>query len=152
MGSCVSSHNHPKRPPSKTPSSSFVVTLAFPACSPISVTIGPNDKVSAIRKKAIKEMERRNEEGEPFCTIEGKLVTVENGTGDTIVLRDSVTVAEAGLEPKQYLWFQDQNEDARVQNILSRSARLTDNTSYNSRGVKQGMAMIKAEEETAEAY
>lgn len=149
MGGCFSSGGGAESAPvlRKSP---FSVTIAFPTCAPFSLTVAPTDKVLVIRKQVIAEMERRAAAGEDSCKIEGKLVTVDGDTGDNVHLRDNMTVTEAQLEPKQYLWFQDKNEDTRVQNLLLRSSRLTENTSHNSRGVKQGMALIKEEDESAE--
>lgn len=146
MGACFSSTGDTKAI-SNTPQEPFLITLAFPTCSPFSLSVSPSDKVSHIRKKVISEMERRLAAGEDFCKVEGKLVTVDGDTGDNVHLRDNLSVSEAQLEPNQYLWFQDKNEDSRLQNLLLRSSRLTENTSHNSRGVKQGMLMIKEEDE-----
>lgn len=149
MGACFSSTADGKGVP-LAPQGPFHITIAFPSCSPFNLTVSPNDKIGNVRNQVVAEMERRAAAGENFCKIEGKLVTVDGDTGDNLHLRDSMTVAEAELEPKQYLWFQDKNEDTRVQNLLLRSSRLTENTSHNSRGVKQGMAMIKEEDEGVE--
>lgn len=148
MGACFSSSGDGKIV-SSTPKEPFLVTLAFPTCPPFSMTVSTIDMVSDIRKKVILEMERRSNAGEIFCEIEGRLVTVDGDSGDTVQLRDNMSVSEAQLEPNQYLWFQDKAETSRVQNLVLRSSRLTDNTSHNSRGVKQGMLLIKEEDDVA---
>lgn len=146
MGACFSSSAEGKAI-SATRQEPFIITLAFPTCSPFSLTVSPSDRVSDFRERILDEMGRRSNAGEKFCKIEGKLVTIIGATGDNVHLRDTMSVSEAKLEPNQYLWFQDKAEDSRVQSLLLRSSRLTDNTSHNSRGVKQGMLLIKEEDE-----
>ena len=97
-------------------------------------------------------MRRRSEAGEAFANVEGKIMTVEPDSGETIALADNTTVKSCSLEPKQYLWFQDQDEDTRVRKLILRGSRLTEDVTQNSRGVKHGMAMICEEEETETTY
>lgn len=151
MGSCFSSAGDREDDAAKKQTSLFAVTIAFPTCLPYTLTVNPDERIGSIRRRIIAEMERRSKEGENICAVEGKLVTVD-GEADNIPLRDNMTVAEAMLQPKQYLWFQDKNEDTRMQDLLLRSSRLTENTSHNSRGVKQGMALIRDEDECDIGY
>lgn len=153
MGACFSSSNGASgyKAPSKTPRDPFMITLAFPGSPPYSFNVSPSEKVSDIRKKAITEMARRAQSGVDSCKIDGTIVTADGDTGENVDLQDSMTISEAQLEPNQYLWFHDKAEESRVQNLLLRSSRLTDNTSHNSRGVKQGMMLLK-EEDDAVAY
>lgn len=102
--------------------------------------------MSKVRTLCLSEMNRRRGAGEPYVRIEGKLMTLNPDTGEAQNLRDEVTAKEASLEPKQYLWFHDSNETTRVEDLILRSSRLNENRAHNSRGVKAGMAMIKAEE------
>lgn len=146
MGACLSTSFDGNAVSSAT-QKPFSVTIAFPTCSPFHLTVSPSDEIVAIRRRVIAEMQRRATVGENFCKVEGRLVTIDGDTGNNIQLSDTMTISEAQLESRQYLWFQDKAEDTRVQNLLLRSSRLTENTSHNSRGVKQGMAMIKEEEE-----
>lgn len=150
MGACLSSSGGGGKHAPIVRLDPFEITVAFPVGTPVHLTISPGDKVGVIRKRVIAEMERREAAGEPFVKVEGKLVTIDSETGDTMHLRDSMTIGEAQLDPRPYLWFQDKEEDTRVQNLVLRSSRLTENTSHNSRGVKQGMAMIKEEDEGVE--
>lgn len=153
MGACLSSHRRKNSAFSvrqlRTP---IDITIAFPTSAPLVLTVARTDKLWSIRKRVISEMERRAEQAQNFSRIEGKLVTVDCDTGDNVYLRDSMTVYEARLEPRQYLWFQDQSEDTRLQNLLIRSSRLTENTLHNSRGVKKGMALMKDEVECDGTY
>lgn len=152
MGACLSSSAKSKPVANFKTSEPFSVIIAFPTCPQFSVSVSPTDKAITIRKQVIAEMERRAAHGEDFGKIEGVLVTVDEDTGDTVQIRDTMTIRESELHPGQYLWFQDKEEDKRVENILLRSSRLTENTSHNSRGVKQGMALIREEDEDAIAY
>ncbi|PXF43794.1 hypothetical protein BWQ96_06415 [Gracilariopsis chorda] len=129
------------------------MSIAFPFCAPYSLEVDPSEKLGSVRKRVVAEMERRERIGEDFTKIEGRLVTTDEDTMEKKQLSDDMTVSQAGIKPKQYLWFQDEEENTRVQDLLTRSSRLTENTSHNSRGVKQGMALIKEEEdETVAAY
>ena len=148
MGTCFSSTSGdgaklvPKQPPGP-----FPITVAFPNCAAFTFNVQQHDSIASLRKRVVAEMERREQQGEPFAQVEGKLVTIDEETGDVTTLPETTTVLDAGLEPKQYLWFQDAAEDERITRLLLRSSRLTENTSYNSRGVKQGMQLIKDEED-----
>jgi hypothetical protein len=131
---------------SKTPKLPFSITVAFPTVQPFTLTVDPSDRVSKVRAACEAEMIRRQKAGADYVRIEGTLMTlnVENGEADT--LKDTVTMREACIEDKQYLWFHDKNETSRVDDLILRSSRLHENRSHNSRGVKAGMALIKAEE------
>lgn len=147
MGACFSSPgDSPSGKKSKTPNSAFSITVAFPAVPPYTLAINPSDKVSKIRDMCVQEMQRRHAANEEFVRIEGKLMTLDPDTGEAQNLNDVGTVREANLEPKQYVWFHDQSENVRVEDLILRSSRLNENRAHNSRGVKHGMALIKAEE------
>jgi hypothetical protein len=104
------------------------------------------DKISSIRAACVGEMKRREGNCEEHVRVEGKLMTLNADTGEAHNLTDTMTVREANLESKQYMWFHDQSETTRVEDLILRSSRLQENRAHNSRGVKQGMALIKAEE------
>lgn len=148
MGACFSSSGGGGgyKPQPKTPREPFLITLAFPGSPPFSFNVSPTERVFDIRKKATAEMGRRAQNGVDSCKIEGTIMTVDGDSGENVHLRDNMTISEAPLEANQYLWFHDKAEDSRVQNLLLRSSRLTDNTSHNSRGVKQGMMLLKEED------
>jgi hypothetical protein len=155
MGACLSSESGEKgaagaggAKKSKTPTTPFTVTVAFPNVLPYNMTVSPSDKIAKIRASCVAEMQRRHGGGEEFVHIEGKLMTLNPDTGDAVHVSDDITVKQANLENKQYLWFKDDTEHSREADLILRSSRLNENHSHNSRGVKQGMAMMKAEEES----
>lgn len=151
MGACFSSSpgEPPKKSVSKTPSAPFPITVAFPNIAPHTLTINPNDKIAKIRSECMEEMKRRHADGLDFVRVEGKLTTLNPDTGEANELADAMSVKESNLEEKQYLWFHDKSETSRVDDLILRSSRLNENRSHNSRGVKQGMAMLKSEEAPA---
>jgi hypothetical protein len=110
------------------------------------MTVKATDKIGSIRSACDAEMKQRQSTGMDFVRVEGKLMTLNADTGEAHNLSDTMTVREANIEPKQYLWFHDQSENTRVEDLILRSSRLQENRAHNSRGVKQGMALIKAEE------
>lgn len=130
----------------------FPITVVFPGYSAFSFHVRSHETVASIRKRAIAEMEHREQQGDPFTQIKGTLVTVNDHTGENSILADSLTVWKARLAPKQYLWFQDEDEDARIAALMMRSSRLTENTSYNSRGVKHGMDHINNEDQPIKGF
>lgn len=134
---------------SKTPSVPFTVTVAFPNVLPFDMTVNPSDKISKIRAACVKEMQRRHGIGEDFVHVDGTIKTLNPDNGDAVDVSDAATVKQANLENKQYLWFHDEKENTREADLILRSSRLNENHSHNSRGVKQGMAMMKAEEQAA---
>lgn len=148
MGACFSSSpgEAPKKPVSKTPSEPFSITVAFPNIPPHNITVSPHDKVGKIRAECVEEMKRRLAQGLDFGRVDGKLTTLNPDTGEANELDDATSVKAANLEDKQYLWFHDKSETTRVDDLILRSSRLNENRSHNSRGVKQGMAMLKSEE------
>lgn len=157
MGTCFSSHaDKPKDAAetsasavkSKTPCVPFTVTVAFPNVLPYNLTVSPNEKISKIRLQCVNEMQRRHGCGEDFVHVDGRLMTLNPDNGDAVEVSDSLTVKQANLENRQYLWFHDEKENTREADLILRSSRLNENRSHNSRGVKQGMAMMKAEEQT----
>ena len=148
MGACFSSgggETKPKAAPSKTPTRPFSVTVSFPNVAPYTMTVDPSDKVGVVRAACEKEMARRQDAGLDFVKIEGKIMTLNPDTGEGLSLADGSTIKSANLENKQYLWFHDQSENARVDELILRSSRLTENRSHNSRGAKAGMALVREE-------
>ncbi|KAI0565088.1 hypothetical protein FGB62_22g19 [Gracilaria domingensis] len=152
MGACFSSSAEVKLTTPKNQTAPFTMSIAFPFCAPYSLQVDPSEKLGSVRKRVVAEMERRERMGEDFARVEGNLVTTDEDTMERKQLADNMTIAQAGIKPKQYLWFQDEEENTRVQDLLLRSSRLTENTSHNSRGVKQGMALIKEEDEAVAGY
>lgn len=147
MGACLSSPGDAAaKAKSKTPSEPFSVTVAFPNVLPHSLTVSPTDRVAHIRASCVAEMQRRHGSGEDFVHVDGKLMTLNPDTGDPVNLADALSVNAANLEPKQYLWFHDESENTREADLILRSSRLTENRSHNSRGVKAGMAEMRADD------